>query len=233
MELDPQRTIQDDAANQLRRATGREWVLRALILASALALVGSLIYQGAPPDDFVHTHQSFRIYAPVDGQPQAIHFPIFNYEARHPFVHMHDDDPHLGDRSNELFHVHKAGFTLGDFLGSLALTIEPGFLQLDSPDTSRKATHHGESWADNATHQWRLYIQPVNQTWQRVMEPSVGGSVDFGARPFGEGERILLTYLPRAMADDDPVVLAQKDSVAGDLWRWPQDGPGDRVTPGH
>ncbi len=232
MDFEKRTAVQTDADSQLRRAKTRNWVLRILMGATALALVGSLIYQGDPPDDFVHTHHAFRIYAPMEAGPSYIDFPIFNYQERHSFVHMHEDDPHLGPRSNELFHVHKAGFTLGDFLGSLGITIEPGALKLDDPESSRRAVHHGESWRDNSTHHWRFYVQSLNESWQRILEPDVAGSVDYGAHQFGKGERILLTYVPRALADDDPLLEDQKSSVAPDLWRWPQDGPGDKITPG-
>ena len=198
------------------RRRAREWTLRVLLLVVVAALAWSLTYEGEPPRDVVHTHHAFRLYA----LGEYVEFPLFNYRVRHVDVHI-EPDPLAGDRANEVVHVHRDGVTLGTFLRSLGLTLEPGRICLDEESRANWAIHRGECHEDNDTHHWRLYVGGEGEPMARV----AGEPVDAAGHAFTAAERILLTYVARAAPDDDPLLEAQRATVLPEMERWPQVRP--------
>lgn len=195
------------------RRHAREWTLRVLLVAVLGALAWSLSYEGEPPKDVVHTHHAFRLYA----QGEYVEFPLFNYKVRHVDVHI-EEDPLAGDRGNEVVHVHRAGITLGTYLRSLGVSVEPGRVCLDDEAEVAWAIHHGDCYEDNDTHHWRLYLAVGDGPMARVS----GDPVDAAGHEFTTAERLLLTYVARTAPDDDPTLEAQRSAVMPDMARWPQ-----------
>lgn len=206
----------DREPSQRRRLVTRSSVIPILLVLLFAGLVAALSYT-PQQEPAVHYHLSFRIYA--DGE--RIWFPSFNYAYQDGAAHVHDHEPAVPGRADELVHVHEMNPTFGAFLTSFGAEVAPGGLRLDDPWENPRSVHENDTFEDNVTHAWRFFRQPSGGEWVRV----AGDPVEYGSHVLTPGERILLTFVPRSIPDDDPLLAWQKESVLDGLDGWDQIAP--------
>jgi len=113
-------------------------------------------------------------------------------------VRFNDTDYDLTNRRNFTAHLHSAeggdiihlegsfpngvpDVTLASFFRNHGVSFQPGALTLDTFDH-----HNGTAWPDNATHRWRVWVQPAAGNW--TLAPDGPGLV------LRDHDRILVTY---------------------------------------
>lgn len=174
-----------------------------LAVVVAVGGVGALVWWSTEgQEDHVHWHAAWELYVRDEEEGAYRHIDYRNptYDlssgsehATPPSYHLHvagasgtDDVVHLESRPPP--------FILDRFFGALGMDMDRTSVKMDS-------LHGGTRYSENATHEWRLFVQPFDGDWEE--------SGRFGSYRMDDGDRLLITF-------GDP---ADMDGRGGELER--------------